>query len=164
MKIKQLSMGVIFALTFLLFSCSSHECVGEWEASFNRPANNRIRENWAIQINNDGTCAAIEEGSGDVNYQEVYYGAWEPVNDNCIYLVAESEPKERRTTYSNAEINKVAGKAHTRGERAKIVSSMANSYKTSTASMIIKFFLWRDGKITLEPNYDSYSLMTLDKR
>lgn len=164
MKIKQLYLGLIFALSIFLSSCSSHECEGVWETSYIRPTNNRIRESWAIKINNDGTCIAIEEGSGDVNYQYVYYGAWEPVNDDCIYMVAETEPMEYTSTYSTAEIEKAASKARTRGERARIAGSMSNSYKTGVASRSISYYLWRDGKVTLSPDYNAYTRMTLNKR
>lgn len=90
-----------------------------------------------MQITNNGTCTAIEEASGDANYQYVYNGSWQAVNDDCIYISAKTEPKEY--TYMMP-------------------------YRTGVAPIVINYYLWRNGKITISPNYESYTRMTLSKK
>ena len=86
-----------------LLGCSSHPCVGKWHGSYIRSYD--VRETWDITINKEGTCIAREIGSGGANYEENYKGTWETVSDEIIYMYLESEPRSRKMTYSQSEID-----------------------------------------------------------
>ena len=87
----------LFLFIMILSSCSSHPCVKNWEGEFKRQGQNTW-ETWKFNIKNDGTCTAIEEGRGDANYKMEYYGTWEPVSDEIIYLDLETGQRVSRYT------------------------------------------------------------------
>lgn len=125
-----------------LLGCSSHPCVGKWHGSYIRSYD--VRETWDITINKEGTCIAREIGSGGANYEENYKGTWETVSDEIIYMYLESEPRSRKMTYSQSEIENEAAKAQTPWAR-KQAFSKTNKYKTEYRSEVERFYLRSDG-------------------
>lgn len=115
--------------TYYYESSTTHKCVGKWSGSYMRNNGQGIKEEWRIEINNDGTCSATETGSGNANYKQHYTGEWGIISDDCIEF-------DMRT----------GNNPHT------MVDANGEPYISYAASQI-NYILYSDGTVTLNDGY-----------
>ena len=148
---KTISKGLILAISlflwmFCLTSCGSgHPCQKDWTGSYTRYSGDYpIQEQWDISINSDGTCFAVNTGTGFKNYTHEYNGTWVAVSDDVIEVNMKSDPYTAKVTRSNDEVDHQAGKAQTRWKRDQVYrDSSKSTYRTSSESKT--FYIRSDG-------------------
>ncbi|MDE5555444.1 MAG: hypothetical protein K2J10_09720, partial [Muribaculaceae bacterium] len=120
------SLQTILGLILIIFSfssgnnwaCGSSE--KNWSGSYVRySGDNPIYENWDICVNSDGTCTAVNTGSGFKSYTHKYSGSWTPVSDDVIKL-SMSSTYGSNMTRSYGAIDNEANRAQTQWKRSQV--------------------------------------------
>lgn len=148
---KSICYGILSAFALVLWMCCmtscgfGHACQKDWEGSYTRYSGDYpIQEHWSISINRDGTCSAVNIGSGFKNYTHKYNGTWVAVSDDVIEVNMLSEPYTAKVTRSKDEVDHQASKAQTRWKRDQVYrDSSKSTYRTTSESKT--FYIRRDG-------------------
>lgn len=140
---------MICSLSFVVTSCGfGHWSAKLWEGSYTRNSGDLpVYETWKIKVDNDGSCAAINTGSGSFNYTHEYTGSWVPISDDIIKVELESEPYTENVTRSNAERDKMINGARTRSERREAYkNAYSSTYRTSRHVQTL--YIRKDGAVS----------------
>lgn len=150
---KILVLSTICILSLGLTSCGfGHWSAKLWEGSYTRDSGSLpVYETWKIKVDNDGSCVALNTGSGSFNYTYEYSGNWVPISDDVIKIELESEPYTERVTRSNAERDKMINGARTRSEKREAYKNAYSS--TSRISRHVQtLYLRKDGAVAFYEN------------
>lgn len=141
-----LSTVVLFFCMCFMTSCSfGHPCQKDWEGSYTRySGDDPIQEYWEISVKSDGTCSAVNTGSGFKNYTDVYNGTWVALTDDIIEVELLSEPTTAHVTKSKDEIDYEASKTQTRWKRNEVYRNSSN-LTTRTSRYEKTFYIRSDG-------------------